>query len=256
MNIVKQHILDSLSKEHREDSRKFDEYRKIKIEYNVIPRTAEGSARVKIGETEVIAGIKLEMGVPYPDTEDQGGIMVNIELIPLAAPEFESGPPSIDAIELSRVTDRAIRESHAIDLKKLCIKKGEEAWNVLIDIYPINNDGNLFDACALAAIAALNTAKMPSYKNKKVDYKIKKGDLPIKKLPLSCTIRKIGPHLIIDPTLNEEEAEDARITIGIMENGEVCSVQKGGDKGLTIEEIDKMVELAIKKTKELRKLLK
>src|SRR3989344_2648687 len=101
MNIVKQHILDSLSKEHREDSRKFDEYRKIQIEYNVIPRTAEGSARVKIGETEVIAGIKLEMGVPYPDTEDQGGIMVNIELIPLAAPEFESGPPSIDAIELS-----------------------------------------------------------------------------------------------------------------------------------------------------------
>lgn len=256
MNIIKQHIIGLFEKGCREDSRKFDEYRKIKIDYGVIERTAEGSARVKIGDTEVIAGVKLEVGKPYPDTEDQGGIMVNVELISLASPDFESGPPSIDSIELSRVTDRAIREAKAIDLKKLCIKKAEEAWTVIIDIYPINNDGNLFDACALAAVAALQDAKMPAYKNKKVDYKTKKGKLPLSKLPLSCTVRKIGSTLIIDPTVNEEDSSDARLTVGILENGEICSIQKGGDKGLEIEEIDKMVDLAIKKTKELRKYLK
>lgn len=190
MNIVKQHILELLEKGCREDGRKFEEYRKIKVEKGVIPRTAEGSARVKIGNTEVIAGVKMDIGKPYPDTEDQGSIMVNMELLPLASPEFESGPPSIGSIELSRVTDRAIRESKALNLKKLCIKKAEESWNVFIDIYPINDDGNLFDACALAAIAALKEAKIPAYKNGKIDYKIKKDKLPLDGTPLSCTVRK------------------------------------------------------------------
>lgn len=255
MNIIKQHIIELLEKGCREDGRKFEEYRKIKVEKGVIPRTAEGSARVKIGDTEVIAGIKLEIGTPFPDTEDQGNIMVNVELIPLSSPDFESGPPSINSIEISRVTDRAIRESKAINLKKLCIKKGEEVWSVFIDIYPINDDGNLFDACALASVIALKDAKMPSYKNKKLDYMVKKEKLPLDSLPLSCTVRKIGSKFIIDPTPNEEKADDARMTIGVTEKGEICSIQKGGEKGLTIDEIDQMVELAINKTKELRKYI-
>ena len=35
----------------------------------------------------------------------------DIELLPMAFPTFESGPPSEQAIEYSRVVDRGIRES-------------------------------------------------------------------------------------------------------------------------------------------------
>ena len=56
-----------IQKGMRIDERKFDEFRKIKIRYDV-SKKAEGSAHVTLGETQVIAGVKLKTGEPYPDT--------------------------------------------------------------------------------------------------------------------------------------------------------------------------------------------
>src|SRR3989344_3006 len=103
---LRSHIINLLNADTRLDGRKLTEYRKpIEVEHNVV-KTAEGSARVKIGETEVMVGIKLEVGEPYPDTPDEGTIIVGAELLPLSNPEFELGPPGIQAIELARVVDR------------------------------------------------------------------------------------------------------------------------------------------------------
>ena len=41
----------------------------------------------------------------------------------------------------------------------------------------------------------------------------------------------------------------------VEEDGNLCALQKGCDKPLTSDDIDKMVEIGIKKSKELRKLL-
>ncbi|HME87067.1 MAG TPA: RNA-binding protein, partial [Candidatus Nanoarchaeia archaeon] len=129
MILDKKKFIDYLAKGIRFDGRKPDEFRKMKIEYGVTA-TAEGSARVTLGDTVVMAGVKMEIGKPYPDTPDQGGLMVGAELLALASPEFESGPPSEWAVEVARVVDRGIRESHAIDVHKLLIKSGEQAWTV------------------------------------------------------------------------------------------------------------------------------
>jgi len=104
----------------------------------------------------------MDIGEPYPDTPEQGAMSTAVELIPLASPDFESGPPRANAIELSRVVDRGIRESKFIDLEKLCIESGEKVWIVFIDIHVLDYDGNLFDACSLAASAALLSAKVPN----------------------------------------------------------------------------------------------
>ena len=116
---LRKHIIGLLKAGTRLDGRKLNDYRKpIQIDYGVV-MTANGSARVKIGDTEVIAGIKLEVGTPYPDNPDEGTIMANVELLPLSSPDFETGPPDIKSIELARaVIDRGIRESKAIDVKK------------------------------------------------------------------------------------------------------------------------------------------
>ncbi len=256
-NLTKEYILDLLSKNFRLDERKFDEHRKISVEYGISSKSAEGSARVRIGETEVLAGVKMDVGEPYADNPDEGTIIVNAELLPLSSPEFESGPPRIEAIELSRVIDRAIREGKALNFKKLCIKKGEAMWTVLIDIYPVNDAGNLFDASALAAMAALKDAKFPKLnENNKVNYKESTNQkLPLEKLPISCTVFKIGNFFIVDPNNEEESVVDARLNVGVLEDGTLCSLQKGGDAGLSSEDIEKMVDIAIKKTKELRKAL-
>ena len=95
---------------------------------------AEGSARVKLGKTQVVAGIKMDIGEPYPDSPEKGVMMTAAELIPLASPDFEAGPPREDAIELARVVDRGIRESEVIELDKLCIEPGEIIWMVFMSI--------------------------------------------------------------------------------------------------------------------------
>lgn len=255
----KKYVESLLQKGLREDGRKLDEYRGIKVEYSISAKSAEGSASVKIGETEVVAGIKMNVGDPFPDRPDEGTIIVNAELIPLASPEFESGPPSIDSIELSRVVDRGIRESKTIDFKKLCIKKGEKVWLIFIDIYPINDAGNLFDAAALAAFAALKDAKFPEYEEEtekvKYDEKTKKP-VPLEKLPIACTVLKINGKFIVDPTNKEEEAADARLTTVSMENDNICAMQKGEDETLSAEDVMQMVELSLAKAKELRKVFK
>ena len=169
---LRSHIIKLFGSGIRLDGRKFTDYRPIKLETRVT-NSAEGSARITIGKTDVIVGIKTEVMEPFPDTQDEGGIMVGAELLPLASPDFELGPPGIQAIEMARVVDRGIRESKALDFKKLCIKEGEKVWMLIIDICTINDSGNLLDASALAAVAALKDMRFPKYEDDKLDYKEK-----------------------------------------------------------------------------------
>ncbi len=257
MNIeIKNYISRLLKEGKRMDGRKPTEYRDISIEYGV-SETAEGSSLVKIGDTEVMAGVKLSLEKPYPDRPDEGGIMVNVELIPLASPEFEVGPPRIDAIELSRVIDRGIRESNAIDGKKLCVEKGEKVWMVGVDILPLNDAGNLQDAGSLAAIAALINTKFPAIdENGAVDYKTKTDKrLPLTKRPVEVTVFKIGDNFIVDPDTKESNIYDARLTVATIDKEWIAAMQKGGDGALTIDDIDKMVEIATEKGEKIRNQL-
>lgn len=258
IGIDPQLVKDIIQKGKRPGNRRFDEYREIIVEKNAIA-TAEGSARVKIGDTEVVAGIKFGVGEPFADTPDEGVLMVAAELVPLASPEFEAGPPGEDAIELSRVVDRAIRESKAIDFKKLCIKPGEKTWMVYVDIDVLDDDGNLIDASSLAAIAALLTARLPHLdENNNIDYEKERAEpLPILGVPLSTTFAKIGDKILVDPDLSEMQALDTRITVGTFDRDDeiyLCSMQKGGSSGLTIEEIETIIGMAIEKGRELREL--
>lgn len=260
ISIDPQLIQEVVQKGKRLDNRRFDEYREIKIEHNVVT-SAEGSARVRIGNTEVLAGVKFGVGEPFSDTPDEGVLMVAAELVPLASPEFESGPPGEEAIEISRVVDRAIRESKVIDFHKLCITPKEKVWMVYVDIDVLDDDGNLIDAASLAAAAALMHAKIPKLtEDGTIDYDNKGTErLPMDGIPVSTTFVKISDRILVDPSLPEMEALDARVTIGTFEkDGEVmlCSMQKGGSHGLTLEEIDKIIDMAVKKSVELRKHLK
>ncbi len=257
---LKLYIESLLDKGKRTDGRNLDEYRKpINIEYGVSAKSAEGSARVSIGDTVVVAGVKFGVDKPYPDNPDQGTIIVNAELLPLSSPEFESGPPDVSAIEMARIVDRAIRESKAINFKKLCIKEGEKCWIIFIDLYTINDAGNLFDAANLAALAALQDARYPRYneENDTIDYDERtEKPLELERMPISCTVLKIGKNLVIDPTTEEEKAMDARLTVATADKDIICAMQKGGEISLSIDEIKQMVEIAFAKREELLKHLK
>jgi len=252
------YLNELMKNNYRDDGRKLDEYREIEIETNVVGQ-ANGSTRVKIGKTEVIAGVKFGTGTPYPDTPNEGMFMVNMELHPMANPDYSHGPPSPEAIEISRVIDRAIRESKTVNFEDLCIREGELAWSLSVDIYPINADGNLFDAGVIAALLAIKNAKFPEIDEEtdKVlhDTRTDKG-LTLQNIPAMVTIAKIGDNLIVDPSYDEEKIMDARIHIATIDNGNICAMQKGGSKSIKIEELKNAIELSGSKGNELRKLIK
>jgi exosome complex component RRP42 len=247
-NINKKKIIQLLKDNQRFDKRKNLDFRDIEIETG-ISINAEGTSRVKIGKTEVIVGVKMDVQEPYPDHEDEGTMITSMEFSPMSGERYESGPPQMDSIEVARVVDRGIRESGFIDWKKLCIKEGEKVWSILIDIYCLNDDGNVYDASAIGAIAALKVATFPEYNEE--TGRVKFGELTDKPLPLTenmpltITFYKIGESLILDPTRIEEDATDARLTLAIScpkKEKIINSMQKGGITPLSIEELQYVIK--------------
>lgn len=234
----------------RADGRKFDEFRNIEIETDVVSK-AEGSAKVKIGNTQVLAGIKMDIGEPYSDSPDSGVMITAAELIPLASPDFEAGPPRENAIELARVVDRGIRESGLIEVDKLCIESGEKVWLVFIDIHILDFDGNLFDAASLASLAALLTTKVPAER-------FELGDdypLPLKEPPISCTSVKYNGVVVMDPSLDEEEIAEARLTVATDKNGDIRAMQKGLNGSFSTDEIKKVIKASLDNGRKIQELL-
>lgn len=252
--IMKKRITESLIKNKRIDGRGLMDYREIKTELGLIEK-ASGSALVSIGKTKILAGVKIETGEPYPDKPDEGVLTVNVELVPIASPGFEPGPPNEDAIELARVVDRGLREAKAIDLKKLCIIPGKKVFVVFVDLYILDHDGNLFDASSLASTLALMNAKIREcsvLEGGEIRYKDEFTSLPLQNFPVEVTVSKIGEKLLVDTSLEEESLVDARITIAIGKEGEICAVQKSLLGTLSIGDVYKAIEIAMEKAEVLR----
>lgn len=254
--VKQKQIAQLIAKGKRLDGRELTDYREMKVEQGIIER-AEGSARVLLGKTEVVVGIKIEMGEPFADTPNEGVLTVNAELVPLASPSFEPGPPDESSIELARIVDRGIRESKALDMEKLVIEPGKKVFIVFVDVYVLNHDGNLIDASALAAMAALLNTKMANYEIDGGEVKIKPGyePLPIKRHPITVTCAKIGDKLVVDPLLEEEQVMDARISMAIDDDDSICAIQKGGSGYFEPNQVFEAAKIAKEKTNELRKKL-
>ena len=242
--IKKGYIISQLKNGKRGDGRSPEEFRKITIISDYVKR-AQGSAYVMLGDTKIIAGIKIEQGEPFPDTPNQGVLTTNVEMLPMAFPTFEPGPPNEDTIEIARVVDRGIREAKTVDLKKLVIEPGKKVWIVFIDIDVIDFDGNLIDACTLGALTALKTAVV---KAEGMD----EFKLPVDNLPISVTMVKIGNTLLCDPSVEEEQMAEARITVSTTEDGHIRAMQKGKVGSLSIDEIKNAISISLKVGSALR----
>jgi exosome complex component RRP42 len=246
-------VHDLIVKGKRLDERNPLDYRPLTIMLGTIEK-ANGSAQVYLGKTKVLAGVKIETGDPFDDTPNEGILTVNAEFVPLAAPTFEAGPPDENSIELARVVDRGIRESKAIDLKKLCIQPGKKVFVVFVDIYILDHDGNLIDAAGMAALGALISAKMHAFnfKDGEVEYKDEIVPLPMQNYPVPITSVKIDGTIVLDPSWEEEQVASCRLTVTTGKDDMVCAMQKGGLGVLTPDEVKQIVSTSINKSRDLR----
>ena len=255
-HLRKQQMWDALAKGKRLDGRDFGEQRPLEIEPNVIKK-ANGSARVKLGYSEVIAGVKVSTGTPFEGLENKGALIVSAEVLPIASPHVEPGPPDEEVVELARVVDRGIRESEMIDLEQLVLVPGKIVYTIFVDCSVVNVDGNLFDATSYAVVAALLGAKLPILEMQE-DKVVDTGntrDMPITTVPVSITAARIGDYILTDPASEEEACMDARITITTNEEG-LCAIQKGFTGSFTADQIKKAVDTARIKGQEVREKLR
>ncbi|AFL67283.1 exosome complex protein Rrp42 [Desulfurococcus amylolyticus] len=254
-----ENIVKSIKKGERIDGRGLTDYRPIEVILNPITK-ASGSSLVKLGGTQVIAGVKLELEEPFPDRPGEGVLQVHAEFVPLASPSFEPGPPDENAIEVARVIDRSLRESKAVKLDALAIEPGKIAWSVYTDIYLVDHQGNIIDTSMLASMLALATSRIPELikgeNGYKVDHTKYVGPLPINTLVATVTMGIYNDVIIVDPLLEEEAVIDSFITIAIDESGRICGIQKRGMKGFSRSILDNAVEIALSKGRELVDLMK
>jgi exosome complex component RRP42 len=248
--LLRDHLSDLADRDERVDGRGQWDGRELTIEVNPLPN-AEGSAKVTMGDTIVFVGIKFQIQTPYPDRPNQGGLMTSAELRPVAGRHYEPGPPSPESIEMGRVVDRGIRESGCLDVDALCIIPGEKAWQVIIDCFAISDDGNMFDAFALAAIVALKNSIVPAERfDVGEDY-----PLPISLMPIMCSYHKVGGRFVYDASREEEVGGDERIHITLGDDGHVHSLQKGLKGVFTAAEFDEIMTAARQRVSELQEIV-
>lgn len=255
--IERKYIKNNLKKEERIDNRGLWDYRDFKIKSDIIT-SAEGSADVMLGDTRIITGLKYDVGNPFLDLPDEGVCTVMAELLPLASPLFERGPPDEQSIELARVVDRGIRHADCVQTKKLCIKEKEAVYILFLDMYVINHDGNLIDCGGVSALTTLISAKIPEGKwtENGLEWtgKYLTGENLVNELPLVITYGKIDDIIFVDPILPEELVSDGKISISVTES-KITSIQKSGKVTFTFDEIRMLGKKSIEIGQKIRKEL-
>jgi len=241
----------------RLDGRKNEEFRNIKVKFDISKNSAS-AVEVSYGKTKVYAGVHLALTTPYPDSADQGTFMTSAELHPMASQQFDVGRPGINSIELARVIDRGIRESGFINVKALCIKEGEKVYQVFVDIFAINDDGNLIDVAGLAALIALGRARMPIYNEEedKITGYSETERIPLNKdvLSFSMTFYKVGDNIITDPNKEEESISKFRLTVAMGDNegkARITAMQKGLVGTISDKDMETILNLAESKWAEM-----
>ncbi|KAK4169487.1 ribosomal protein S5 domain 2-type protein [Cladorrhinum sp. PSN259] len=229
----KQFVLKALEENLRLDSRELDQYRPLELTFG----DQYGVADVTLGKTRVLAKASAEVTVPYADRPLDGIFTITTELSPMTSPAFETNRPTETEVLLSRLLEKTVRRSNALDTESLCLIAGQKCWSVRVDVHVLSHDGNLIDAACFAVVAALRHFKKP-------DTSMEGGVLTVytpaerEPVPLSwlhspfCITWSFfgeqGDIAVLDATWVEEQVRVGSCTISLNRHGEICQIAKLG----------------------------
>ncbi|KAL5705108.1 hypothetical protein ACHQM5_023452 [Ranunculus cassubicifolius] len=259
LSIGEKHFIEGgIAQDLRSDGRKRLTFRPISVETDVIPQ-ATGSARIRLGGTDVIASVKAELGKPNYLYPDKGKVSIYVDCSPTAAPVFEGRGGEELSAELSAALQRCLLGGKTgagagINLSSLAVVEGKVCWDLYIDALVVSSDGNLLDALAAAIKAALSNTGIPKV-NVSVDASAdEEPEVDISNdeflqfdtsgFPVIVTLTKIGRHYIADATLEEESQMSSALSISVNRHGHICGLTKRGGAGLDPSVILDMISVA------------
>ena len=239
----------------RNDGRTRQDIRRVEVQLGVIPN-ATGSARIRLGGTDIIVAVKAEIGIPQAERPDAGILKFHVECSPVASPAFRGRGGEELGSEISRALERSMyippgpssgngaSSTTPLDLNALKIVSGKTCWVLYIDALILDLDGSALDATSIAIKAALADTRIP-----KVD--IVQGESPddepeyevdddpdqsvrldISKVPLALSICLLGNAAVVDPTAEEEESARAVVQVAVDSDGVVCGITKRKEDGI------------------------
>ena len=167
-------------------------------------------------------------------------------------------------LPLSRLLEKTIRRSGALDTESLCIIAGQKCFHVRADLHVLDHDGNLLDACCVALVAALLHYRRPDVEVKGEEVTVfdpRERDpvkLNLHHTPFCVTFSYFdsGEIVLQDANLLEEQCKEGEVIVGINRFGEVCQIAKYGGAPVEGLEMLKCVSAALERVKMLDGLVK
>lgn len=256
-------IVNGVEQDFRSDGRSCHDYRHFEVETGIVSNTS-GSARLRLSTTDILVGVKAEIGEPHLEKPNYGYIEFFVDCSANASPEFEGrGGDELGAM-LAKTLEKAYNHKSAIDLESLCILPGKQCWVLYIDALVLECGGNLFDCVSLAVKAALHNTRIPN-----VSVSMEEGGeeleisddphdcrrLDVNSIPVTVTMSKIGHRHVVDASLQEEACSLAQLLVSVNGDNNICAMQKVGQGALDPDSIFEMTETASSVGESLNKAL-
>ncbi len=182
----------------------------------------------------------------------------------MASPAFEVNRPTETEILLSRLLEKTVRRSGALDTESLCLVAGHKCWSVRVDVHVLSHDGNLIDSSCLAVVAALRHFRKPDTSIEgevlTVYTAAEREPVPLSWLhsPLCITFSFFGEEgeiSLLDANLLEEQVRVGSYTISLNRHGEICQIAKLGGTPVDAIALLQCTSVALAKVKDFSDLL-
>lgn len=182
----------------------------------------------------------------------------------MVAPSVEVNRPTETEVVLSRLLEKTIRRSGALDTESLCLIAGQKCWSVRADLHVLTEDGNLTDVACFAIVAALRHFRKPETtiegETLTVYTPAEREPVPLSWLhtPFCITFSFFGEDgetVLLDTTSLEEQLRASSCTISLNKHGEICQISKLGGDAVDAPLFVQCAQTALTKTKEFTDML-
>ncbi|KAG6841172.1 hypothetical protein C0991_001097 [Blastosporella zonata] len=223
-----------------------------------------GWVECSLGKTRVLAQVEGKMVKPLPERPFEGMITIHSEISPMASSEYEPGRPSDEEVTITRMLDKVLKRSDAVDKESLCILAGQRVWHIRLTLHFLSDAGNMLDCACLAGMVALKHFRRPDVEvvgdEVTVHQPTERAPIPlaIHHTPFCFTFAFFSDPAIppvIDPTQLEQRLSAGVLSIALNAQRELCVLQKLGGVPLDTEEVLKIVNIAVQKAKELNNIV-
>ncbi len=229
-------LLYSGGKLIRPDQRSSTELRPLEIIPNYISR-AEGSALIRLGETQVICTASVDDGVPaFQKGSGRGWITSEYAMIPRATSsrtprESTRGRQSGRTMEIQRLIGRSLRA--VVDMEAL----GERT--VWIDCDVIRADGGTRTASVTGSLVALGLAiqKLQAQRSLKTN--------PLKDYLAAISVGIVGEEMLLDLSYAEDSTAEVDMNVVMTGAGRLVETQATAEgRTFSLEDLNRLIELA------------